>query len=520
MTSPLGGAPRRPPLGPDPADDVRNLEAGAAVAAGDARDSFGSIETRGIDIIPDIERKSKPRELFTVFFGPQFGYGNMLFGALAIAFGLGWWAAFTAITVGSVAGSLVFLAVTPVSPKTGTNTQVSSGAAFGVRGRLLGSGITWFIAVGFFIILVYTSGEAIIYTFSRWFGTSKSLTALSVAMIAVLIVTCLSAVLGHRTLERSNRVITVLSIIVGVLIFVVFAGKFHVTHGGQYLLGSFWPTWFLSATTAASLPISWGPFVGDYGRYIPANASSRQVGAYGFAGIFLGCWLGMVAAAFAATSFVGQAGNFVPGFTGTMPAWFLVPALIVLGLGSNISSAGMSLYNASLDIGSWPLFFRVKRWITAVGLSAIVFGLTYIFVVATNFLTNVESFVTIMIVTATPWMVIVGIDFLRRRGQYAPVELHTFAIPGDRGRYWFTHGFQPVAVVAWAVGVGLGLLFSTTSLFTGALESSVQGVDLSWLMAAVGGGLVYLVLITLTRSGADRQAGVFSPADLPQRSAT
>jgi len=40
----------------------------------------------------------------------------------------------------------------------------------------------------------------------------------------------------------------------------------------------------------------------------------------------------------------------------------------------------------------------------------------------------------------------------------------------------------------------LGLLFSTTSLFTGALESSVQGVDLSWLMAALGGGVAYLVL--------------------------
>ena len=37
------------------------------------------------------------------------------------------------------------------------------------------------------------------------------------------------------------------------------------------------------------------------------------------------------------------------------------------------------------------------------------FGLTYLFVVATNFLTNLEAFVTIMIVTATPWMVIVGL---------------------------------------------------------------------------------------------------------------
>src|SRR5260370_3055456 len=96
------------------------LEAGAAVAAGQARDDFGSIETRGIDMIPDVERKSRPLELLTVFFGPQFGYGNMLFGALAIAFGLGCWAAFAAITVASVLGSLASPAVTPVSPTTTT----------------------------------------------------------------------------------------------------------------------------------------------------------------------------------------------------------------------------------------------------------------------------------------------------------------------------------------------------------------------------------------------------------------
>ena len=99
---------------------MKNLEAGAAIGAGQGEDDFGKIETRGIDMIPDVERRSKPYELFTVFFGPQFGFGNMIFGALAIAFGLGWWAAFSAITVGSVAGSLIFLAVTPVSPKTGS----------------------------------------------------------------------------------------------------------------------------------------------------------------------------------------------------------------------------------------------------------------------------------------------------------------------------------------------------------------------------------------------------------------
>lgn len=121
-------------------------------------------------------------------------------------------------------------------------------------------------------------------------------------------------------------------------------------------------------------------------------------------------------------------------------------------------------------------------------------GLTYLFVVATNFLNNLEAFVTIMIVTATPWMVIVGIEFALSRKELAPIDLHAFAIPGMRGRYWYTNGVNPRAFVAWACGAGLGLLFSTNSLFTGPLESSVSGVDISWLVAGVAGGLIYLAL--------------------------
>jgi purine-cytosine permease-like protein len=313
-------------------------------------------------------------------------------------------------------------------------------------------------------------------------------------MAAVLIVTCLAAVLGHGTLEKGIRGINVVSIVILVMLFAVFATKFHAISGGHYLLGSFWPTWFIATTTTASLPISWGPFVGDYGRYIPASAPSWKVSLYAVGGIFTGCWIAMTAAAFAATSFPAQAGNFVSGITAAAPLWLLFPLLLVPGLSSNIASAAMSLYNATLDIGAWPFFYRFKRYAITAGFGLVLFGLTYLFVVATNFLTNLEAFVTIMIVTATPWMVIIGIEFLLSRNDIAPVDLHAFAIPGMHGKYWFSNGINPRAMVAWLCGAGVGLLFSTNSLFTGPLESSVNGVDISWLVAGVVGGLVYLAL--------------------------
>jgi cytosine/uracil/thiamine/allantoin permease len=96
-------------------------------------------------------------------------------------------------------------------------------------------------------------------------------------------------------------------------------------------------------------------------------------------------------------------------------------------------------------------------------------------------------------------MVIIGIEFLLSRKDIAPVDLHAFAIPGMRGKYWFSGGVNPRAVVAWLCGAGCGLLFSTNSLFTGPLENSVNGVDISWLVAAVVGALVYLTLRMMVR---------------------
>ena len=55
---------------------MQNLEAGAAIPAGQGQDSFGRIETRGIDMIPAVERNAKPYTLFSVFFGPQFEIGR------------------------------------------------------------------------------------------------------------------------------------------------------------------------------------------------------------------------------------------------------------------------------------------------------------------------------------------------------------------------------------------------------------------------------------------------------------
>ena len=148
----------------------------------ESADEIGRVEARGIDYVPETDRHSRPRDLAWAMFGPQFGFGNMVFGSFGIVFGLSWWSTVTAVSVGVALGSLIFAGVAIQSPKTGTNNAVSSGAFFGVTGRYLGSLISLVIGLAFFAILVWTSGQTIVNVFHRIFGSGTGDVALSIAM--------------------------------------------------------------------------------------------------------------------------------------------------------------------------------------------------------------------------------------------------------------------------------------------------------------------------------------------------
>jgi hypothetical protein len=62
------------------------------------------------------------------------------------------------------------------------------------------------------------------------------------------------------------------------------SGQLPAVHGENYLLGTFWPTWFW-ASARASLPISWGPFIGDYAATSARRERGNHAG-FAFLGIF------------------------------------------------------------------------------------------------------------------------------------------------------------------------------------------------------------------------------------------
>lgn len=95
-----------------------------------------AIEQRGVDTIPDEERTSGPRDIVSILLGSNLCLGVIVFGWLPVSFGLGWWASVTSVVAGTLLGTALTAPLALVSLRTGTNLSTSSGAQFGVRGRL------------------------------------------------------------------------------------------------------------------------------------------------------------------------------------------------------------------------------------------------------------------------------------------------------------------------------------------------------------------------------------------------
>lgn len=467
---------------------------------GHGTDAVGQIETRGVDYIPLAERHSKPRELGYVFFGTQLCFGIIVLGFIPVTFGLGWRGSVSSTLVGCAVGSLLFAPLALLSTRTGTNSAVSSGAHFGVVGRLVGSIVGIFTAIGFYALTVWTGGEALIAGLNKLFGLPYNNWTLAVAYTVIGAVTLFVAIYGHANVVLANRILIPSMGILLIVSVIVLAPKFHAlpaTTGDGLLLGHFWPTWILSATTAASLPISYSPYVGDYTRYVsPLRWRQRQVVTATAVGMFVGCAVALCFAIYVAMTFKSATADWVVGFVDTSPIGGAVPIVLIALVGSCAQGA-LCVYGTGMDTSS--IIPALKRVPATVLIGVVGTILVYIGSFAYNLVSATSAFLILLLVVTAPWMVINIIGYVLNRGRYYAHDLQVFNMhPRVKGgAYWFTGGWSIAAAFAWLISTVIGMMFVNTTLFVGPWANALDGVDLSFLSSAVLGGGIYLVLARL-----------------------
>ncbi|MGW0413079.1 cytosine permease, partial [Streptomyces collinus] len=470
------------------------------------------IEQRGVDTIPEEERTSGPRDLVSILLGSNLCLGVIIFGWLPASFGLGWWASVSAVVAGTVVGTVFTAPLALVSLRTATNLSTSSGAQFGVRGRLVGSVVGLLLALGYTALTVWIGGDVMVSVLGRLFGLRADGLSYAVVYALLAAATVTGAVYGYRVLLAMSRVLAVGMTTLLALGILAYAPRFSTSplaDAGGYLLGSFWPTWFLAAVAAGlSGPIAFITLLGDYTRYIsPARHSGRRVLHATWLGLVLGLLVPQLFGTFTAYA-ARAAGDYAGPLVSASPAWYLLPLLLSASAGS-VGNAGLMLYSMGLDLDAiLPRASRARATCTvAVVATACVFAGHY----AWNAQSAMTSFVLLLTAIGTPWAVITLIGFVRCRGVYDADALQVFNRRSRGGIYWYRAGWNPRATVSWAAGAAVGLLAVSLPSYEGPLLGLTGGVDCSFLLSGAVGGLVY-VLLTLTPERPTAAADQESPA--------
>jgi purine-cytosine permease-like protein len=459
-------------------------------------DAVGQIETRGVDYIPDAERHSSPWNVFWILIGANLTFGLIVLGWLPVSFGLGWWPSFWSIIVGDAIGALILAPVALLGPRTGTNGPVSSGAFFGVVGRILGSAIGIFVSVGFYALAVWTGGQAAVAGMHRLFDLPSNNLALGVSYAVIALISSVVAIYGHASMvlvERLMIPIAGLLLLVGVF---VYAPHFSASYaGGNYLLGSFWPTWILAVTVAAVAVYGYVLFVSDWTRYIsPRKHSETSILWATWAGGFLGLSLPLVFGAYTAVAILGTKLDYVPGIIALSPVWYLLP-LIIIGIIGSLGQSAVCLYSSGLDFSS--IVPSLKRPMATIVLSVIAVILVFLGTMVWNAEDSVTAFIQLFGVSTASWLAIITVGHFKRRGYYDVHDLQVFNRGEKGGVYWYTGGWNLRALAAFLVSSLIGMLALQCSLYTGPLSNLASGVDLSWISALVIGGVLYYLLLTI-----------------------
>jgi purine-cytosine permease-like protein len=449
-------------------------------------------ERNGVDRIPENERTSTPWTFFVIFIGGSVGLGAVAFGWVGLMFGLGLWATISAIAVGTAVGVTLLVPLVLLGSRTATNNATASGATFGVRGRLIGSGIGLLTCLVSVALTVWTCGAAGVAVAGRLLGVPDSLSAQAVAFALVAAISAAVAIWGYRWLVRCTAIIFALGGALMVLMPFALAGSIVWDYaGGEPLLGTFWATWLLVAVTVGvggALVVC--TIVGDWTRYIRADRHpARALAPVAALALFLGFAVPAAIGAIVSTAFTDPVAPFPISLANESPLWYAVPLLPFAVLGG-VGLVAQSLYSGGLDLDA--LVVRLTRGQATTIIAVVGVVLVYLGLLAPNVQGAIAAALLVLAELSAPWAVIVGIGFLRVRGRYHADDLQVFNRRETGGRYWYTGGWHRPATLAWAAGSVAGLLTIQTPLFSGPLSGVAAGVDISLLVAAVVAALVYL----------------------------
>src|SRR6266566_6703673 len=246
------------------------------VAGGATESRPLQIETNGINVITDAERKGHPRDLFWPWFAANISVLGLSYGAFLLAFGISFWQAVVVGVAGIVISFLLCGFIAIAGKRGSAPTMVLSRAAFGVRGNKLPTVISWLLTVGWETILMILATLAIATVFQR-LGWGGGTVTKVIALIVVVALTIFGGVMGFDLIMRMQSVITIVTAVLTVGFIILVVDKIHwstvsaiPSGSGQAVIGAL-------VFMMTGFGLGWVNAAADYSRYLPRRSSGRGV---------------------------------------------------------------------------------------------------------------------------------------------------------------------------------------------------------------------------------------------------
>jgi nucleobase:cation symporter-1, NCS1 family len=438
-------------------------------------DSFGRVESHGIDSIPAAERHGAPRELAFLWAGAFVNYASLFTASLLTTYyGLGVWDGLVATAVGTVAAAVILGLLSNTGPQSGEPQIVYTRRIFGLRGSYLGAGLTLFLAIGWFAVDCVIAAQAGAQLFgggNRWvtLGLVLVIAAISVAV----------AIFGHQTIQVLATYGAIAFAILSLALFVFLAPRFHWSQGPTVSSAAYPGAFVLGVMTCFALVASWYPFASDYSRYLPRSSRTSTVTLWPVVGVVVpmvglglfGLLLPTIDVRLAASQGVLAVINQ------HSPAWVAVPFFIFVVLGE-IWANYFDVYTAGLV--SLAMGFKFQRWQTALGCGALGTALAAYAVLVSDFHVAYEDFLILTYLWAPAWAAVVLLSFFLLDARPRP----------------------RLALFAWLAGTVASLLFvnydnlfsnlvGAPRFFNSGLIGELHGADVSGLVSISVAAAVY-----------------------------
>lgn len=436
------------------------------------------VENHHIDMIPAAARHGKPWHQFAFWWGGNVNVFNVVLGAVVVSIGLSFWWALIAIAAGTLIGALLIALHATQGPVLGVPQTIQSRAQFGFYGAAFLFPCVLLLNIGFIAAQLVIQAQSL-----QGVASSVSIPQWIVILVIPAVVI---GIFGYRWI---HRVMQATAVVVGVSVIIMLVQGLNYGSLPAHETSMTPPPAGLFLAGVALLVIdmlSFGPFVSDYTRYLPASTNGHRLfwAIYGgnVLATVVSCAVGAYLAALLPTLGPVAAIGKVSG------SW----ALIIMAL-SLINACTFNAYTGAFQVlafgNMWRHFKSLSVMLRIIPfLCVMAAGAAVAFLGYKSFVTNLSNFLDVLLVIFIPWSAVNLTDYFVIR--HAHYDVASFFTPDS------VYGkFAWRGLLAYAIGLAAEWPFVSQPDYTGPLVKPLGGADISWLVGWFVSAAVYLILM-------------------------